>query len=143
MDSVLLFDQVVVGSFTSLANFIIHAMLLGIVAWTVRHISIRDSKIPVFMQYTLIIFAAGTLLVAGHFAEVMIWANTYAVVDGAPAGTDLVYLAFGNYTTLGFGDARLHDEWRMLGPMTALNGIMLIGWSTAVIIDILRTTQLK
>jgi len=29
-------------------------------------------------------------------------------------------------------------HWHLLGPMTALNGIMLIGWSTALIIEILR-----
>jgi hypothetical protein len=30
------------------------------------------------------------------------------------------------------------ERWHLLGPMTALNGIMLIGWSTALIIEILR-----
>ena len=29
---------------------------------------------------------------------------------------------------------------RLLAPMTALNGIMLIGWSTALIIELLRRT---
>ena len=56
----------------------------------------------------------------------------------APPGTDLVYFAFGNYTTLGYGDLLRRPQWRLLRPMTALNGIMLIGWSTALIIEILR-----
>jgi hypothetical protein len=30
------------------------------------------------------------------------------------------------------------EQWQLLAPMTALNGIMLIGWSTALIIEILR-----
>jgi hypothetical protein len=139
MDHVLL-DQIVIGSAASLANLAIHALLIGIVAWTVRNLSMRDTRIPGFLQYTLIIVSVGTLLVVGHFTEVLLWAKTYAWVDGAPPGTDLIYLAFGNYTTLGFGDVRLREQWHILAPMTALNGIMLIGWSTALIIDILRRT---
>jgi len=58
----------------------------------------------------------------------------------APPGTDLVSFAFGNYTTLGYGDVIPVEQWRLLGPMTALNGIMLIGWSTALIFEVLRRT---
>ena len=50
---------------------------------------------------------------------------TYDLVGAAPPGSDLIYFAFGNYTTLGHGDVRPVDGWRLLGPMTALNGIML------------------
>jgi hypothetical protein len=135
-----LLDQIVVGGAASLANLVIHAVLLGVVVWTVRNLSLRDTAIPLFLQYTLVIVATGTLLVAAHFTEVLLWAKTYAWVDGAPPGTDFIYLAFGNYTTLGFGDVRLREQWHLLAPMTALNGIMLIGWSTALIIDILRRT---
>lgn len=68
----------------------------------------------------------------------MLWAYAYAAVGAAPSGTDLVYFAFGNYTTLGYGNVLPLDHWRLLAPMTALNGLMLIGWSTALIFVILR-----
>jgi hypothetical protein len=82
--------------------------------------------------------ATGTLLVAAHFVDVVVWAHAYDLVGAAPPGTDLVHFAFGNYTTLGYGGTEPVREWHLLAPMTALNGIMLIGWSTAVIIEILR-----
>ena len=63
---------------------------------------------------------------------------TYAAVKAAPPGTDLIYFAFGNYTTLGYGDTLPVPQWRLLAPMTALNGVLLIGWSTALIFAILR-----
>jgi hypothetical protein len=129
---------ILVGGVTSLVNLIIHAVLLAGVAWTVRRVSVSDSFAPHVLQYTLVIVSTGTLLVAGHFAEVVVWAHAYDLVGAAPPGTDLVYFAFGNYTTLGYGDVLPLPQWHMLGPMTALNGIMLIGWSTALIIEILR-----
>jgi hypothetical protein len=58
-------------------------------------LSLRDSAVPAFLQYTIVIVATGTLLVAGHFAEVVVWAYTYALVDAAPPGTDLIHFAFG------------------------------------------------
>lgn len=133
-------DQIIVGGATSLANLIIHAVLLAAVVRTVRRLSVRDSVVPAFLQYTVVIVATGTLLVAGHFSEVVLWAFTYGLVGAAPPGSDLVYFAFGNYTTLGYGEILLVAQWRLLGPMTALNGIMLIGWSTALIIEVLRRT---
>jgi hypothetical protein len=54
---------------------------------------------------------------------------------------DGFYFAFVNYTTLGYGDILPAPEWRMLGPITALNGILLFGWSTAVIFEVLRTSS--
>jgi hypothetical protein len=30
--------------------------------------------------------------------------------------------------------------WRLTGPMTAMNGIMMFGWSTAVLFEVLRKT---
>ena len=64
-------DQIIVGGATSLANLIIHAVLLAAVVRTVRRLSVRDSVVPAFLQYTVVIVATGTLLVAGHFSEVV------------------------------------------------------------------------
>ncbi len=86
----------------------------------------------------MVIVATGILLVAGHLLEVLVWAATYALVGAAPPGTDLIYFAFSNYTTLGYGDVLPVPHWRLLAPMTALNGILLIGWSTALIFTLLR-----
>ena len=63
-----------------------------------------------------------------------------AIVNAAPAGTDLIYFAFVNYTTLGYGDVTPVERWHLLGPMTAMNGVLLFGWSTAVIFQVLRMT---
>ena len=42
----------------------------------------------------------------------------------APPGTDLIYFAFVNYTTLGYGDVIPLRSWQLLGPMTAMNGVL-------------------
>ena len=48
-----------------------------------------------------------------------------------------------NYTTLGYGDVTPVERWRLLGPMTAMNGVLLFGWSTAVIFEVRLGTATK
>ena len=43
-----------------------------------------------------------------------------------------------NYTTLGYGDVVPVERWLLMGPMTAMNGVLMFGWSTAVIFEVLR-----
>ena len=71
------------------------------------------------------------------------WSPAYAKVGAAPAGADWMYFAFVNYTTLGYGDILPTEEWRLLGPITAMNGVLLFGWSTAVMFDVLRAAMAR
>ena len=73
-----------------------------------------------------------------HAIEVIVWSLLYWTVDAAPAGANLLYFAFVNYTTLGYGDVLAVPDWRLLGPITAMNGVLLFGWSTAIIFEVLR-----
>ena len=52
-----------------------------------------------------------------------------------------MYFALVNYTTLGYGDVTPMARWRLLGPMTAMDGVLLFGWSTAVIFQVLRRRE--
>jgi Ion channel len=78
-----------------------------------------------------------SVLMAAHILEVFAWSVAYAVVNAAPDDANLVYFAFVNYTTLGYGDVTPLAKWRLLGPMTAMNGVLMFGWSTALIFEVL------
>jgi hypothetical protein len=65
------------------------------------------------------------------------------IFGAAPERADLVYFAFVNYATLGYGDVLPAERWRLLGPLTAMNGMLLYGWSTAVIFEVLRRTLVR
>ena len=87
-----------------------------------------------------VMVAVAAALVVAHTLEVFVWALVYAIVGAAPEGSDLLYFAFVNYTTLGYGDITPVPAWRLTGPMTAMNGILMFGWSTAVLFEVLRKT---
>jgi hypothetical protein len=129
--------QLLVGGGVSVINIAIHALVMTILVWVARAVSAENKSHPaVFLM--AVMASTVSVLMAAHALEVFVWALAYALVDAAPSGANLVYFAFVNYTTLGYGDVVPIERWRLLGPMTALNGVLLIGWSTAVIFEVLR-----
>jgi ion channel len=94
------------------------------------------------LRLVAIMIATVSVLMVAHVSEVLVWSIAYAIVGAAPADTDLVYFAFVNYTTLGYGDVTPVNRWRLLGPMAAMNGVLLFGWSTAVIFEVLHRAMM-
>ena len=48
------------------------------------------------------------------------------------------YYSFVTLTTLGYGDIVMSEERRVLGPLQAMNGVLMIGVSTAAFMTVLR-----
>ncbi|MGO4387817.1 potassium channel family protein [Microvirga sp. 2YAF29] len=129
--------QILVGGVVSLGNIAIHAIVMATVVGTARNASKWERRQSQAWLAVVMVVTVGVLMVA-HVAEVMTWSLAYAILDAAPGGTDVLYFAFVNYTTLGYGDVLPVERWRLLGPMAAMNGVLLFGWSTAVIFEVLR-----
>jgi Ion channel len=132
--------QILVGGAASAVNIGIHALVITIVVHVVRRTG-ADRKTD-SSAYLIMVMMIPTVLVlmTTHTLEVIVWSITYFIVGAAPDGTDLVDFAFVNYTTLGYGDVVPVARWRLLGPITAMNGVLLFGWSTAFLFEVLRRT---
>ncbi|WP_456619967.1 MULTISPECIES: potassium channel family protein [unclassified Bradyrhizobium] len=131
--------QFLLGTFISVINIMVHALATVAAIDIARTAGLRHTSRPRAHLMAVMVTTAVILMVA-HTVEVLIWALAYAVVGAAPAGSDLLYFAFVNYTTLGYGDITPVEGWRLTGPMTAMNGILMFGWSTAVLFEVLRKT---
>ena len=131
--------QFLVGSIVTVINIMIHALVTVGAVGIARSAGLRHTVRPRLHLMAVMVATVATLMVA-HTLEVLVWALAYAIVGAAPEGSDLVYFAFVNYTTLGYGDITPVPAWRLMGPMTAMNGILMFGWSTAVLFEVLRKT---
>ena len=134
--------QLLLGGGVSVINIAIHSLMMAILVRIAQLASAKDRLHPVLFLAAVMIPIV-SLLMATHALEVIVWAAAYALADAAPAGADLVYFAFVNYTTLGYGDVVPVERWQLLGPMTAMNGVLMFGWSTAVIFEVLRRTMAR
>jgi hypothetical protein len=77
----------------------------------------------------LLIFVAWTLLLL-HLAEIAVWALFYWWQRCLPDAESAFYFSGVTYTTVGYGDLVLQQEWRLLGPLEGLTGILMCGLST-------------
>ena len=131
-------NQMLVGGIVSVCNITIHALVMTAIVRLAQALAAKRSTLHRSAFLVGIMIATVCVLMAAHTVEVFVWALAYLVVGAAPAGTGLVYFAFVNYTTLGYGEILPVKDWQLLGPMTAMNGVLLFGWSTAVIFEVLR-----
>jgi hypothetical protein len=131
--------QLLVSGAVSLCNIAIHAVVMTAVLWVARAANERATSHQL-LRLTVVMMATVAVLMGAHIAEVVAWSFAYGIVGVAAPGTDLFYFAFVNYTTLGYGDVTPLQRWSLLGPMTAMNGVLLFGWSTAVIFAVLQKT---
>jgi Ion channel len=131
--------QFLVGCTVSVINIMIHALVTVGAISIARSAGLRHTGRPRLHLMLVMVGAAAALMVA-HTLEVFVWALADVAIGVAPVGSDLLYFAFVNYTTLGYGDITPVQEWRLIGPMTAMNGILMFGWSTALLFEVLRKT---
>jgi len=131
--------QFLVISVVSVINIMIHALVTVGAIGAARGAAVRRTTYPRLHLMGVMVATAATLMIA-HTLEVFVWALAYAIVGAAPPGSELLYFTFVNYTTLGYGDITPVPDWRLVAPMTAMNGILLFGWSTAVLFEVLRKT---
>jgi hypothetical protein len=79
----------------------------------------------------LVIRVAGWLILL-HLAEIAVWALFYWWQECLPDAESSFYFSGVTYTTVGYGDLVLPTEWRLLGPVEALTGILMCGLSTGL-----------
>jgi hypothetical protein len=83
-------------------------------------------------------------MVSGHIVwmflaiviEVWLWALLYLYNPQITTLPDLetaFYFSMVTYTTLGYGDVVLTGQWRSLATIQAANGVIIFGWTTALI----------
>ena len=131
--------QFLVGTLVSAINIGLHALVTVVAVAIARSAGLRHSNRPRLHLMGVMIAAAVVLKIA-HVLEILIWAAAYHIVGVAPAETDMLYFAFVNYTTLGYGDITPVRQWQLIGPLTAMNGVLLFGWSAAILFEVLRKT---
>ena len=73
--------------------------------------------------------------------QVWVWSLTFLMVGAIQGLEPALYFTVVSFTTAGFGDITLTHEWRLLSGITAANGFLSFGWSTAYMVELVRRTQ--
>jgi hypothetical protein len=135
--------QLLTGGLVSLVNFAIHVCMTGLIVVVTRHIAGRTDDLHVFMRLTALQFITLVVLAIAHVTEIAVWAAFYRWAGVTIQHATSFEFAFENYTALGYGDALGTDGWRLIGPITSLNGLLLIGISVAIIFEVNKMVDIQ
>ena len=117
--------------------------LLVIVA--LRYYSRHSSKVnnPSFVSSLVVVNGVMLLLVIGNLIQVAIWALLFEVLGEFNQFGAAFYHSAVNFSTLGYGDIVMSDQHKLLGPLEAINGVLMIGVSTAALMATFQDAMKK
>ena len=101
-----------------------------------RHLALVESGS--FGSTVLVIGGVMMVLVVGNILQVCIWGALFLQLGEFEDYRVAVYHSAVNFSTLGYGDIVMSERHRILGPIQSLNGILMMGVSTAVVMSSLQ-----
>jgi hypothetical protein len=91
-----------------------------------------------FARTMLLLVLVMLVLLFGNLIQVAVWAQLFVYLDEFQSYADAFYHSAVNFATLGYGDIVMSERHRLLGPMQAINGVLMVGVSTAVVMAALQ-----
>lgn len=96
-----------------------------------------------FWRNSVLIAGVMLLLIFGSLAQIGVWAVLFLLLREFPTFGEAFYHSAVNFATLGYGDVVMSDPFRLLGPLEAINGAMMIGVSTAALTAVFQNFILR
>jgi hypothetical protein len=93
----------------------------------------------------LLIYTA-LFLFSLNFLEAIVWGFTYYLLPGITEFQNLekaIYFSLVTFTTLGYGDITISSTNRILSGFEAMNGVLLLGWTTAMMFSVIQLVMKK
>ena len=72
-----------------------------------------------------------------HGVEIWLYAALYNLLDAVPDFRTAVYFSTATYGTVGYDDSALDPKWLLIGGIEGINGMLLLGWSTAFFVTVI------
>lgn len=130
-------DNILFGLLVMVCCLLVQALLVVLaIQFYVHNRQVVDS--PSFASTLGMICAVMVLLVVGNFIQIAIWAGLFVYLGEFTDFATAVYHSAVNFATLGYGDIVMSEQRRILGPMQAINGVLMVGVSTAVMMSALQ-----
>jgi hypothetical protein len=84
------------------------------------------------------LLVAMLLMMTGTVLQVTLWGLVFVVLGEFTELYQAIYHSAVNFASLGYGDIVMSDRWKLLGPVEALCGVLMLGMSAAALMAILQ-----
>jgi hypothetical protein len=138
-----MFVQLALGSGLLVLSVMIAGVSFWVLEWRLTLLQPWLTRAPHRPKLILVLCGTALWVLVQMTLAVWIWALTMLALGIFNTLELSVYFALVAFTTLGFGDILLPVEWRLLGGMAALNGLLNIGLVTAAMVETLRQLRIQ
>jgi Ion channel len=123
------------------------AMLLCLIVqtavafWCVRYYMRHSSQVgrgQGFLAGMRPLIVATVALLVGNLVQIMLWGALFLWLGEFEQAYDAIYHSAVNFSSLGYGDIVMSRERRLLGPLEAVNGVLMLGMSAATLMAIVQ-----
>jgi hypothetical protein len=83
------------------------------------------------------------ILFVTTFLQVFLWAACYLMIGAIEGIEPAIYFSMATFTTVGYGDITLGAEWRVLSACEAVAGLIMFGWSSAIVVLTVQALYIK
>ena len=135
MNYVISAREIIWGSVLIAVTLVMHAMGMIATLRATRALGARAGGGSSFLRGARLLVVASWMIVLTHACEVMLWAGFFTWRGALPSWSTANYYALLQYTTVGSGLSLAYD-WRLLGGMLPMAGMLTFAWSTAVLLSL-------
>jgi hypothetical protein len=126
-----------VGTGLLLVSMLSYGVTTALLLQGVVRLIRSDQAGPGFWKGVVVMAVVSLFTAAMHLTQIALWAVILLVCEEIATFERAFYVSAQNYTALGYGDVLLSERWRLLGPLEAINGLLLFGLSTAVLFAVM------
>ena len=134
--------RILIAALIIVLTIVIHAIAMS-GAITLSKIKIKTWKNSMKLRRIASVSGVVLIMFLASIVEVVIWAGAYMGVNAIEGFERAFYFSIVTYTTLGYGDIVLSEHWRTLAGFEAANGIIMFGWTTAMVIAVVQHNYFK
>jgi hypothetical protein len=134
--------QIAIGSLLMLTTISLTGATLWVVEALLRRFNPWLLREPHGPKLALLLVAAALWIMGIITVDVWIWAAAFDLIGVLPTLESSIYFALVSFTTIGYGDVVLPQDWRLLGGMCGANGFMIFGFVIAMLVEALRHVRL-
>ena len=129
--------QLALGSGLIISTIIISVVLIAAAIQVLLFLANKVSRGHHTLESMLALIVTTTWFVFVVTVNVWIWAGAFLALGVFSSLEEALYFSLVSFTTLGFGDIILPEQWRLLSGFTATAGFILFGLGTAFLFEIM------
>jgi voltage-gated potassium channel len=107
------------------------AGLAVLIGWVRVAVAGDLHRLGPFRSATVVVKFTAAVIVL-HAVLILLWAVCYRWVC-LPSWESAFYFSASSYATVGYGDVVLPSNWRMLGPLESMIGVLMCGMSVSIL----------